>query len=61
MYLSFQIPYNLERLFWMFSNGDTVAVKKIMDQFLSTSKASVPEKICAKVREAEDLGLLSGR
>ena len=36
----------------MFSNGDTVAVRKIMEEFLSTNKASVPEKICAKVRVA---------
>ncbi|XP_072013695.1 threonine synthase-like 2 [Amphiura filiformis] len=48
--MDIQVPYNMERIFWMVTGGNTGAVKEVMDQYHETGKAKVPEKICTKIQ-----------
>ena len=47
--LFFQIPYNMERLWYIFSNGDTKLVSTLMEKFEKTGSVSVPKELSTKV------------
>ena len=49
IFFKIQVPYNMERIFWMVTGGDAEAVKNVMNQYHETGKAMVPQDICTKV------------
>lgn len=43
------MAYNVERLLWLFSDGDSELVKKLMNQLESTHRIEIPSHVLSKV------------
>lgn len=50
--MDIQIPYNMERLWYIFSKGDEKLVDKLMREFEETKSVSVPKDLSEKISEA---------
>ncbi|XP_071798793.1 threonine synthase-like 2 [Asterias amurensis] len=50
--MDIQIPYNMERILFLFSNQDTSQIKKVLEEFESTDKTQIPEETLIKMQEA---------
>uniref|UniRef100_A0A4X2KLX4 Threonine synthase like 2 n=1 Tax=Vombatus ursinus TaxID=29139 RepID=A0A4X2KLX4_VOMUR len=46
--MDIQVPYNMERIFWLLSGSDSKLVKALMEQFERTKKLRVPKDLHAK-------------
>lgn len=44
-----QIPYNMERILFLFSNQDASQIKKVLEEFESTDKTQIPKETLIKV------------
>ncbi|XP_068957065.1 threonine synthase-like 2 [Petaurus breviceps papuanus] len=49
--MDIQVPYNMERVFWLLSGSDSRLVRALMEQFDSTKKLHVPKELHAKISE----------
>lgn len=49
--MDIQIPYNMERLWYIYSDGDTSMIKELMDIFEKEGSLQVPEALSKKIRE----------
>ncbi|XP_027716978.1 threonine synthase-like 2 [Vombatus ursinus] len=49
--MDIQVPYNMERIFWLLSGSDSKLVKALMEQFERTKKLRVPKDLHAKISE----------
>ncbi|KAK3599421.1 hypothetical protein CHS0354_036440 [Potamilus streckersoni] len=50
--MDIQMPYNMERIWYLYSNGDTKLIRKLMQEFENNSKTQVPEELAVQVRKA---------
>ncbi|XP_062602967.1 threonine synthase-like 2 [Saccostrea cucullata] len=48
--MDIQIPYNMERIWYVMSGGDCALIKKLMKEFEDTGSVTVPEEISEAVR-----------
>lgn len=44
-----QVPYNMERIFWLLSGSDSQGTRALMEQFERTQSTSLPEELHDKV------------
>ncbi|XP_061180477.1 threonine synthase-like 2 [Saccostrea echinata] len=49
--MDIQIPYNMERIWYVVSGGDCASIKKLMKEFEETGSVTVPEEISDAVRK----------
>ncbi|XP_051830371.1 threonine synthase-like 2 [Antechinus flavipes] len=49
--MDIQVPYNMERIFWLLSGSDSGLLRALMEQFDRTKKLCLPRKLHAKVSE----------
>ncbi|KAJ7313366.1 hypothetical protein JRQ81_004664 [Phrynocephalus forsythii] len=49
--MDIQEPYNMERIFWLFSGSDSSLVKSLMEQFYTTKKVKLPAELQKKLSE----------
>lgn len=49
--MDIQIPYNMERIWYMMTGGDAPRIKALMDEFEKTGKVQVPDDIREKTKE----------
>ncbi|XP_072493006.1 threonine synthase-like 2 isoform X2 [Notamacropus eugenii] len=49
--MDIQVPYNMERVFWLLSGSDSGLIRALMEQFDSTKKQCVPKELLAKISE----------
>ncbi|XP_022106990.1 threonine synthase-like 2 [Acanthaster planci] len=49
--MDIQNPYNIERIFSLFSNRDTALVKKIMEEFETGGKTTLPASLLQKMQK----------
>lgn len=47
--LSVQVPYNMERIFWLLSGSDSQMTRGLMEQFERTQNVRLPEELQSKV------------
>ncbi|XP_042638661.1 threonine synthase-like 2 [Orycteropus afer afer] len=50
--MDIQVPYNMERIFWLLSGSDSQETRALMEQFERTQSLSLPEKLHSKLSEA---------
>lgn len=50
--LPFQVPYNMERIFWLLSDSDSQVTRALMEQFERTQSVSLPKELHDKVSHA---------
>ncbi|XP_063156455.1 threonine synthase-like 2 isoform X4 [Candoia aspera] len=43
--MDIQVPYNMERIFWLFSGSDSNLVKSLMEEFYTTKKVKLPSEL----------------
>ncbi|XP_006902079.1 PREDICTED: threonine synthase-like 2 [Elephantulus edwardii] len=43
--MDIQVPYNMERIFWLLSGGDSKATKALMEQFEKTNSLRLPHEL----------------
>ncbi|XP_069970749.1 threonine synthase-like 2 [Penaeus vannamei] len=48
--MDIQVPYNVERLIYLHTNGDTKRVKEVMDSYEEVGKAAIPEDILRSLK-----------
>ncbi|XP_030841318.1 threonine synthase-like 2 [Strongylocentrotus purpuratus] len=49
--MDIQIPYNVERVMWLFSGGDRAHIKDVMSKFEKDGKATMDSVLWKKIRE----------
>ncbi|XP_048366589.1 threonine synthase-like 2 isoform X3 [Sphaerodactylus townsendi] len=49
--MDIQEPYNMERIFWLLSGSDSNLVKSLMEEFYTTKKVRLPDKLQKKLSE----------
>nr|XP_020662880.1 threonine synthase-like 2 isoform X2 [Pogona vitticeps] len=49
--MDIQAPYNMERIFWLFSGSDSSLVKSLMEEFYTTKKVKLPSELQKKLSE----------
>lgn len=49
--MDIQIPYNVERVMWLFSGGDRAHIKDVMSKFEKDGKATMDSILWKKIRE----------
>jgi len=49
--MDIQVPYNMERLLFLFTGGNSEEVNKIMTQMEKTGKVKIPENIMTKLQK----------
>ncbi|KAH3789931.1 hypothetical protein DPMN_168123 [Dreissena polymorpha] len=47
--MDIQVPYNMERIWYIFADGDTALINKLMSEFESTGSVQVPEALASKI------------
>ncbi|KAH3787564.1 threonine synthase-like 2 isoform X2 [Dreissena polymorpha] len=47
--MDIQLPYNMERIWYIFTGGDTALINKLMLEFESTGSVQVPEALANKI------------
>lgn len=47
--LSTQVPYNMERIFWLLSGSNSQATRALMEQFEKTQRLTLPKELHSKV------------
>ncbi|XP_053444063.1 threonine synthase-like 2 isoform X3 [Nycticebus coucang] len=50
--MDIQMPYNMERIFWLFSGSDSQATRILMEQFERTQSLNLPEELHSKLSES---------
>nr|XP_045614565.1 threonine synthase-like 2 [Procambarus clarkii]XP_045614566.1 threonine synthase-like 2 [Procambarus clarkii]XP_045614567.1 threonine synthase-like 2 [Procambarus clarkii]XP_045614568.1 threonine synthase-like 2 [Procambarus clarkii]XP_045614570.1 threonine synthase-like 2 [Procambarus clarkii] len=50
--MDIQVPYNVERLVYLYANGDTTRVKEVMDTFEKNNSVDLPQDIMEAMRTA---------
>lgn len=50
--MDIQVPYNMERIFWLLSGSDSQATRALMEQFEKTQSLHLPEELHSKLSEA---------
>lgn len=50
--MDIQVPYNVERLMYLYADGDTNRVKKLMEDFESSGKVQIPQDIMEAMKTA---------
>ncbi|XP_072807609.1 threonine synthase-like 2 isoform X5 [Vicugna pacos] len=50
--MDIQVPYNMERIFWLLSGSDSQGTRALMEQFERTQSVSLPEELHSKLSEA---------
>ncbi|XP_059113917.1 threonine synthase-like 2 isoform X1 [Peromyscus eremicus] len=50
--MDIQVPYNMERIFWLLSDSDSQATRALMEQFERTQSVSLPKELHSKLSEA---------
>lgn len=49
--MDIQNPYNMERLMYIYCNGDVMRIKKLMDEFEKDGKTAVPDDILSSLKK----------
>ncbi|CAI5789731.1 Hypothetical predicted protein [Podarcis lilfordi] len=49
--MDIQEPYNMERIFWLFSGSDSNLVRSLMEEFYSAKKVQLPSQLQKKLSE----------
>ncbi|XP_056669109.1 threonine synthase-like 2 isoform X1 [Monodelphis domestica] len=52
--MDIQVPYNMERIFWLLSGADSKLVRALMEQFDRTQKLRLPQALHTKISETID-------
>ncbi|XP_047637526.1 threonine synthase-like 2 isoform X2 [Phacochoerus africanus] len=50
--MDIQVPYNMERIFWLLSGSDSQMTRALMEQFERTQRVNVPKELHSKLSEA---------
>ncbi|XP_047602441.1 threonine synthase-like 2 isoform X2 [Lutra lutra] len=50
--MDIQVPYNMERIFWLLSGSDNQGTRALMEQFERTQSTSIPKELHDKLSEA---------
>uniref|UniRef100_A0A8D2JLY8 Threonine synthase-like 2 n=1 Tax=Sciurus vulgaris TaxID=55149 RepID=A0A8D2JLY8_SCIVU len=50
--MDIQVPYNMERIFWLFSGSSGQVTRALMEQFERTQSLRLPEELHSKLSEA---------
>ncbi|XP_036206453.1 threonine synthase-like 2 isoform X4 [Myotis myotis] len=50
--MDIQVPYNMERIFWLLSGSDSQMTRGLMEQFERTQSVSLPEELQSKLSAA---------
>ncbi|KAB7494801.1 hypothetical protein Anas_06049 [Armadillidium nasatum] len=51
MEFSVNIPYNLERIFYIYSNGDKQKIRSVMKDFESKGSAEIPQELMKNIKQ----------
>ncbi|XP_029792150.1 threonine synthase-like 2 isoform X2 [Suricata suricatta] len=49
--MDIQVPYNMERIFWLLSGSDSQVTRALMEQFERTHRVSLPKELHSKLSE----------
>ncbi|XP_043773777.1 threonine synthase-like 2 isoform X4 [Cervus elaphus] len=50
--MDIQVPYNMERIFWLLSGSDSQVIRALMQQFERTKSVGLPKELHSKLAEA---------
>ncbi|XP_067837819.1 threonine synthase-like 2 [Heptranchias perlo] len=50
--IDIQEPYNMERIFWLLSDKDSISIKTMMEEFQKLGKANLPGDLSRKLSES---------
>nr|XP_020141821.1 threonine synthase-like 2 isoform X2 [Microcebus murinus] len=50
--MDIQVPYNMERIFWLLSGSDSQVTRVLMEQFERTQSLKLPQELHSKLSEA---------
>ncbi|XP_051059026.1 threonine synthase-like 2 isoform X4 [Phodopus roborovskii] len=50
--MDIQVPYNMERIFWLLSGSDSQATRALMEQFERSQSLHLPKELHSKLSEA---------
>ncbi|XP_035127910.2 threonine synthase-like 2 isoform X3 [Callithrix jacchus] len=50
--MDIQVPYNMERVFWLLSGSDSQVTRALMEQFERTQSLNLPKELHSKLSEA---------
>ncbi|XP_047300858.1 threonine synthase-like 2 isoform X14 [Homo sapiens] len=50
--MDIQVPYNMERVFWLLSGSDSQVTRALMEQFERTQSVNLPKELHSKLSEA---------
>ncbi|XP_057599236.1 threonine synthase-like 2 [Hippopotamus amphibius kiboko] len=50
--MDIQVPYNMERIFWLLSRSNSQVTRALMEQFERTQSVSLPKELHSKLSEA---------
>ncbi|XP_051698646.2 threonine synthase-like 2 isoform X3 [Oryctolagus cuniculus] len=50
--MDIQVPYNMERIFWLLSGSDSQVTRALMEQFEKTQGLKLPKELHSKLSEA---------
>lgn len=50
--MDIQVPYNMERIFWLLSDSDSQVTRTLMEQFERTQSVSLPKELQSKLSAA---------
>ncbi|XP_020745145.2 threonine synthase-like 2 isoform X2 [Odocoileus virginianus] len=50
--MDIQVPYNMERIFWLLSGSDSQVIRALMEQFERTKSVDLPKELHSKLAEA---------
>ncbi|XP_054557792.1 threonine synthase-like 2 isoform X2 [Talpa occidentalis] len=59
--MDIQVPYNMERIFWLLSNSDCQVTRALMEQFERTQSLSLPKELHSKKEYCERASLVVQR
>lgn len=51
-FMVLQVPYNVERMMFLYSNKDTARVRQLMEEFERSSKVCIPRDILENMKTA---------
>ncbi|CAO2605348.1 Threonine synthase-like 2, partial [Lemmus lemmus] len=57
--MDIQVPYNMERIFWLLSGSDSQATRALMEQFERTQSLHLPKELHSKLSETVTSGSVS--
>lgn len=52
---TFQMPYNMERVLWIYSGGNAELCNEIMGPFAKSGEARIPQDLLDKVNNVDNL------